>query len=137
MSYLIRYEIRDTHMVEESVMMTLKDKADFSSFKPRPFNMREFYDRTGHDIKEMLLSCYFRGVECSAEDFTVVSDERNLCFRCSEGRNTIGGDWNDGKIVFLCFLGIFHVTYRYTKGFIVNMFQKKVDLSSLGHVLSS
>ncbi|XDV23468.1 hypothetical protein PO909_028041 [Leuciscus waleckii] len=67
------YEIRDTHMVEESVMMTLKDKADFSSFKPRPFNMREFYDRTGHDIKEMLLSCYFRGAECSAEDFTVVS----------------------------------------------------------------
>ncbi|KTG34707.1 hypothetical protein cypCar_00000322 [Cyprinus carpio] len=66
-----RYEIRDTHLVEESVMMTLKDKADFSVFKPRPFNMREFYDRTGHDIKEMLLSCYFRGVECSAEDFSV------------------------------------------------------------------
>lgn len=35
--------------------------------------MREFYDRTGHDIKDMLLSCYYRGVECSAEDFKVVS----------------------------------------------------------------
>ncbi|TRY95828.1 hypothetical protein DNTS_022045 [Danionella cerebrum] len=68
----IRYEIRDTHMVEESVLMTLKDKADFSNFKPRPFNMREFYDRTGHDLKDMLLSCYYRGVECSAEDFTVM-----------------------------------------------------------------
>ncbi|KAF4097405.1 hypothetical protein G5714_021413 [Onychostoma macrolepis] len=68
-----RYEIRDTHLVEESVMMTLKDKADFSNFKPRPFNMREFYDRTGHDIKEMLLSCYFRGVECSPEDFSVLT----------------------------------------------------------------
>lgn len=70
----IRYEIRDTHLVEESVLMTLKDKADFSSFKPRPFNMREFYDRSGHDIKDMLLSCYYRGVECSPEDFKVVRE---------------------------------------------------------------
>lgn len=37
--------------------------------------MREFYDRTGHDIKDMLLSCYYRGVECSAEDFKVVSGD--------------------------------------------------------------
>ncbi|CAB1353269.1 unnamed protein product [Coregonus sp. 'balchen'] len=65
------YEIRDTHLVEESVLETLKIKADFLNFKPRPFNMREFYDRTGHDIKDMLLSCYYCGVECSAEDFTV------------------------------------------------------------------
>uniref|UniRef100_A0A8C7CQ09 Uncharacterized protein n=1 Tax=Oncorhynchus kisutch TaxID=8019 RepID=A0A8C7CQ09_ONCKI len=69
-----RYEIRDTHLVEESVLETLKIKADFLNFKPRPFNMREFYDRTGHDIKDMLLSCYYRGMECSAEDFTVVSE---------------------------------------------------------------
>ncbi|MCJ8744498.1 hypothetical protein PDJAM_G00119470 [Pangasius djambal] len=68
-----RYEIRDTHLVEESVLETLKVKADFLTFKPRPFNMREFYDRTGHDIKDMLLSCYYRGDKCSAEDFKVVS----------------------------------------------------------------
>ncbi|KAI5093421.1 acid-sensing ion channel 1B isoform X2 [Silurus meridionalis] len=66
-----RYEIRDTHLVEESVLETLRVKADFLTFKPRPFNMREFYDRTGHDIKEMLLSCYYRGEKCSAEDFKV------------------------------------------------------------------
>ncbi|GAA6107978.1 acid-sensing ion channel 1B isoform X3 [Tachysurus ichikawai] len=69
-----RYEIRDTHLVEESVLETLKVKADFMTFKPRPFNMREFYDRTGHDIKDMLLSCYYRGDKCSAEDFKVVSE---------------------------------------------------------------
>ncbi|KAK1799732.1 hypothetical protein P4O66_006267 [Electrophorus voltai] len=69
----LRYEIRDTHLVEESVLETLKIKADFLTFKPRPFNMREFYDRAGHDIKEMLLSCYYRGMECSPEDFKVVS----------------------------------------------------------------
>lgn len=84
-------------------MMTLKDKADFSNFKPRPFNMREFYDRTGHDIKEMLLSCYFRGNECSPEDFSVVSMNANFVSG-AEGRNLIGGDWNDREIGFTCFL---------------------------------
>lgn len=72
-TFLFRYEIRDPHLVEETVLQVLKEKADFDSYKPRPFNMREFYDRTGHDIKDMLLSCYYRGTECSAEDFTVVS----------------------------------------------------------------
>lgn len=73
-----RYEIRDPHLVEENVLQILKERADFDSYKPRPFNMREFYDRTGHDIKDMLLSCYYRGMECSAEDFSVVS---RLCQR--------------------------------------------------------
>ncbi len=70
---LYRYEIRDPHLVEENVLQILKERADFDNYKPRPFNMREFYDRTGHDIKDMLLSCYYRGMECSAEDFKVVS----------------------------------------------------------------
>lgn len=54
-------------------MQVLKERADFDNYKPRPFNMREFYDRTGHDIKDMLLSCYYRGSECSADNFDVVS----------------------------------------------------------------
>ena len=57
------------------MLQVLKEKADFDSYKPRPFNMREFYDRTGHDIKDMLLACHYRGSECSAEDFTVVSGD--------------------------------------------------------------
>lgn len=71
--FFSRYEIRDIHLVEESVLESLKVKADFHNFKPRPFNMREFYDRTGHDINDMLLSCHFHGTECRAEDFKVVS----------------------------------------------------------------
>lgn len=60
-------------MVEEHVLQILKERANFDNYKPRPFNMREFYDRTGHDIKEMLLSCSYRGVECSNDNFKVVS----------------------------------------------------------------
>ncbi|KAG2468278.1 ASIC1 protein, partial [Polypterus senegalus] len=56
-------------MVDETVMEVLKDKANFLNFKPRSFNMLEFYDRAGHDIRDMLLSCRFRGSVCSAEDF--------------------------------------------------------------------
>lgn len=72
-TFLFRYEIRDPHLVEENVLQILKERADFDNYKPRPFNMREFYDRTGHDIKDMLLSCFYRGMECSAENFKVVS----------------------------------------------------------------
>lgn len=84
-SYLVpllagRYEIRDIHLVEESVLESLKVKADFHNFKPRPFNMREFYDRTGHDINDMLLSCHFHGTECRAEDFKVVSSLSYSCY---------------------------------------------------------
>lgn len=82
-----RYEIRDTHLVEESVLMTLKDKADFSTFKPRPFNMREFYDRAGHDIKDMLLSCYYRGAECSADDFKVIFTRYGKCYTFNSGQD--------------------------------------------------
>ncbi|XP_041097610.1 acid-sensing ion channel 1-like [Polyodon spathula] len=68
-----RYEIQDPHLAEESVLESLQDKANFRNFKPKPFNMREFFDRTGHDIREMLLYCRYRGETCSAEDFKAVS----------------------------------------------------------------
>ena len=61
-------------MADEKQLEILQDKANFRSFKPKPFNMREFYDRAGHDIRDMLLSCHFRGETCSAEDFKGVRE---------------------------------------------------------------
>uniref|UniRef100_A0A3Q3X2T3 Acid sensing ion channel subunit 1 n=1 Tax=Mola mola TaxID=94237 RepID=A0A3Q3X2T3_MOLML len=78
---------RDIHLVEESVLESLKVKADFHNFKPRPFNMREFYDRTGHDINDMLLSCHFHGTECRAEDFKVVFTRYGKCYTFNAGDN--------------------------------------------------
>lgn len=69
----LRYEIPDTQTADEKQMEILQDKANFRNFKPKPFNMLEFYDRAGHDIREMLLSCFFRGEQCTPEDFKVVS----------------------------------------------------------------
>lgn len=80
-----RYEIPDTQMADEKQLEILQDKANFRSFKPKPFNMREFYDRAGHDIRDMLLSCHFRGEVCSAEDFKVVSESPGWRGRESAG----------------------------------------------------
>uniref|UniRef100_A0A8C9VQS4 Acid-sensing ion channel 1 n=1 Tax=Scleropages formosus TaxID=113540 RepID=A0A8C9VQS4_SCLFO len=46
----------------------------------------EFYDRTGHDIKDMLMSCRYRGVECSAEDFKVVFTRYGKCYTFNSGQ---------------------------------------------------
>ncbi|XP_058867543.1 acid-sensing ion channel 1-like isoform X4 [Acipenser ruthenus] len=80
-----RYEIQDPHLAEESVLESLQDKANFRNFKPKPFNMREFFDRTGHDIKEMLLYCRYRGETCSAEDFKVIFTRYGKCYTFNSG----------------------------------------------------
>lgn len=93
-----RYEIPDTQMADEKQLEILQDKANFRSFKPKPFNMREFYDRAGHDIRDMLLSCQFRGEVCSAEDFKVVSESPGAeCEACESAggpqrRRRLGAD---------------------------------------------
>ncbi|XP_030639370.1 acid-sensing ion channel 1A [Chanos chanos] len=82
-----RYEIRDAHLVEDKVLAVLKSKANFTNFKPRPFNMWEFYNRTGHDIRDMLLSCQYRGQTCSADDFTVVFTRYGKCYTFNSGES--------------------------------------------------
>uniref|UniRef100_A0A8C6XLF6 Uncharacterized protein n=1 Tax=Naja naja TaxID=35670 RepID=A0A8C6XLF6_NAJNA len=66
-------------------LAALRDKADFQGFKARPFDMAEFYNRTGHDLPEMLWRCAFRGVACSARNFTLVRGSR-------PGEGTEGGE---------------------------------------------
>ncbi|XP_030410781.1 acid-sensing ion channel 1 isoform X2 [Gopherus evgoodei] len=82
-----RYEIPDTQMADEKQLEILQDKANFRNFKPKPFNMLEFYDRAGHDIREMLLSCFFRGAECNPEDFKVVFTRYGKCYTFNSGQD--------------------------------------------------
>uniref|UniRef100_A0A8C1WK46 Uncharacterized protein n=1 Tax=Cyprinus carpio TaxID=7962 RepID=A0A8C1WK46_CYPCA len=84
------YQIANPHLAEPEVLAFLKEKANFVNFNHKQFNMTDFYNRTGHDINEMLLQCTFRGEECFPLNFTTVSyhgdyffvDERLLSF-CS------------------------------------------------------
>ncbi|XP_051497473.1 acid-sensing ion channel 1 isoform X2 [Apus apus] len=82
-----RYEIPDTQTADEKQLEILQDKANFRNFKPKPFNMLEFYDRAGHDIREMLLSCFFRGEQCSPEDFKVVFTRYGKCYTFNAGQD--------------------------------------------------
>ncbi|NWW67928.1 ASI1C protein, partial [Ifrita kowaldi] len=71
-----RYEISNPQLAEPHVLAALRDKANFKNFKAKPFSMAEFYNRTGHDLAEMLLQCSFRGTGCTARNFTVVSAKK-------------------------------------------------------------
>ncbi|XP_074990079.1 acid-sensing ion channel 1 isoform X1 [Calonectris borealis] len=82
-----RYEIPDTQTADEKQLEILQDKANFRNFKPKPFNMLEFYDRAGHDIREMLLSCFFRGEQCTPEDFKVVFTRYGKCYTFNAGQD--------------------------------------------------
>ncbi|XP_065510502.1 acid-sensing ion channel 1 isoform X1 [Caloenas nicobarica] len=82
-----RYEIPDTQTADEKQLEILQDKANFRNFKPKPFNMLEFYDRAGHDIREMLLSCFFRGEQCAPEDFKVVFTRYGKCYTFNAGQD--------------------------------------------------
>ena len=67
------YQIANPHLAEPEVLAALNDKANFQNFKPKLFNMTDFYNRTGHDINDMLLQCTFRGEDCYPVNFSTVS----------------------------------------------------------------
>ncbi|PWA25126.1 hypothetical protein CCH79_00005399 [Gambusia affinis] len=70
------HQIANPHLAEAEVLAVLKEKANFQNFKPKLFNMTDFYNRTGHDIGDMLLQCTFRGEDCFAVNFTTYSGEK-------------------------------------------------------------
>ncbi|XP_042200210.1 acid-sensing ion channel 1B [Callorhinchus milii] len=81
-----RYEIPDPHLAERHILEALVEKANFRNFKPKPFNMREFYARAGHDMKDMLLHCIFRGEFCTAQDFKIVFTRYGKCYTFNSGQ---------------------------------------------------
>ncbi|XP_051542570.1 acid-sensing ion channel 1C-like isoform X3 [Myxocyprinus asiaticus] len=79
------YQIANPHLAEPEVLTLLKDKANFANFKPKLFNMTDFYNRTGHDINEMLLQCTFRGEECFPLNFTTIYTRYGKCYTFNSG----------------------------------------------------
>ncbi|TDH05800.1 hypothetical protein EPR50_G00126290 [Perca flavescens] len=73
LALLNNYQITNPHLADPELLAALKDKANFQNFKPKLFNMTDFYNRTGHDIGDMLLTCTFRGQDCYPLNFTTVS----------------------------------------------------------------
>ncbi|XP_063180206.1 acid-sensing ion channel 3 isoform X3 [Chroicocephalus ridibundus] len=80
-----RYEISNPQLAEPHVLAALRDKANFKNFKAKPFSMAEFYNRTGHDLADMLLQCSFRGANCTARNFTVIFTRLGKCYTFNPG----------------------------------------------------
>ncbi|XP_063157974.1 acid-sensing ion channel 3 isoform X2 [Candoia aspera] len=80
-----RYEISNAHLADAETLAALREKADFRGFKARPFDMADFYNRTGHDLAEMLWQCTFRGINCSARNFTVSFTRLGKCYTFNSG----------------------------------------------------
>ncbi|XP_043910880.1 acid-sensing ion channel 2-like [Protopterus annectens] len=85
----VNQEIRDPHLADPSVLAILQQKANFKNFRAVPFNIREFFDRVGHDLKDMMLYCKYKGQECTHKDFQSVSihismsaHRKVLCISC-------------------------------------------------------
>lgn len=94
------YQIANPHLAEPEVLAALKDKANFQNFKPKLFNMTDFYNRTGHDISDMLLQCTFRGEDCYPMNFTTVSSKAIILHSMSA---VLFPDRSDGLLLFLMF----------------------------------
>ncbi|XP_065111570.2 acid-sensing ion channel 2 isoform X2 [Paramisgurnus dabryanus] len=103
----VHLQIPDPHLAEPHVLAFLTEKSNFSNYRPKPFSMREFTERVGHDLKEMMLYCRFQGQECSHQDFKTVFTRYGKCYTFNaveEGktlRTTMKGGTGNGLEIML------------------------------------
>lgn len=66
----------------QAVYDRLAELSDFSgSFKPTAdFSLFEFYNRTGIQLEELLLDCFYRGEKCGYKDFKTVFTRYGKCY---------------------------------------------------------
>lgn len=76
----VNLQIPNPHLADPAVLAILQEKANFKQYKPKVFSMQEFLARVGHDLKDMMLYCKFRGQECNHKDFKTVSMSRHSAF---------------------------------------------------------
>lgn len=69
----VNLQILHPHLADPAVLATLREKTNFQHHRAKVFSMSEFLGRVGHDMKEMLLYCKYRGQECSHKNFSTVS----------------------------------------------------------------
>ncbi|XP_010213582.1 PREDICTED: acid-sensing ion channel 2-like isoform X1 [Tinamus guttatus] len=75
----VNLQIPNPHLADPAVLAILQEKTNFKQYKPKVFSMQEFLARVGHDLKDMMLYCKFKGQECSHEDFkTLPLDGSNM-----------------------------------------------------------
>ncbi|XP_044850736.1 acid-sensing ion channel 1 isoform X2 [Mauremys mutica] len=53
----------------------------------QPLNMYNFYNRTCHQLEDMLLNCSYQGAKCGPEDFSVVFTRYGKCYTFNSGQD--------------------------------------------------
>ena len=79
----VHLDIPQPGLAEPEVLAFLQERANFTAYRPKTFSMKEFSERVGHDLKEMMLYCRYQGQECSHRDFKTVSACAAACVFCS------------------------------------------------------
>ncbi|XP_035254020.1 acid-sensing ion channel 2-like isoform X2 [Anguilla anguilla] len=103
----VHLRVPDAHLAEPHVLAFLGERANFTGYRPKPFAMREFAERVGHDLGEMMLYCRFQGQECSHHDFATVFTRYGKCYMfnaAEEGktlRTTVKGGTGNGLEIML------------------------------------
>uniref|UniRef100_A0A8C0W276 Acid-sensing ion channel 2 n=1 Tax=Castor canadensis TaxID=51338 RepID=A0A8C0W276_CASCN len=94
----VNLQIPDPHLADPTVLEALRQKANFKHYKPKQFSMLEFLHRVGHDLKDMMLYCKFKGQECGHQDFTTVTRSCPGCLgRKAERRVRVEACEQDGQ----------------------------------------
>ncbi|XP_078541904.1 acid-sensing ion channel 1C-like isoform X2 [Lissotriton helveticus] len=52
----------------------------------KAFRMEDFFQRTGHDMKDMLLRCRYRNEDCGPENFTTIFTRYGKCYTFNSGK---------------------------------------------------
>ncbi|XP_027016903.1 acid-sensing ion channel 2 isoform X2 [Tachysurus fulvidraco] len=103
----VHLHVPEPQLAEPHVLDFLAERANFSGFRPKPFSMREFTERVGHDLHEMMLYCRYEGQECSHRDFKTVFTRYGKCYMfnaAEEGktlRTTMKGGTGNGLEIML------------------------------------
>ncbi|XP_072324656.1 acid-sensing ion channel 1C isoform X1 [Scyliorhinus torazame] len=102
-----RYEIARPALADPETLARLRKLAHFRHFKPKPFDMSDFYNRTGHTIHDMLLMCTYRGENCTHQNFTTTFTRYGKCYTFNSGKDgkplltTMKGGTGNGLEVML------------------------------------
>ncbi|XP_028931765.1 acid-sensing ion channel 2 isoform X2 [Ornithorhynchus anatinus] len=103
----VHLQVREPHLADPAALEALRGKARFQRYKPKAFSMREFVERVGHELRDMMLYCRFRGQECGHRDFTTVFTKYGKCYMFNSGEDgkplltTVKGGTGNGLEIML------------------------------------
>uniref|UniRef100_A0A8C5QHF3 Acid-sensing ion channel 1 n=1 Tax=Leptobrachium leishanense TaxID=445787 RepID=A0A8C5QHF3_9ANUR len=75
------FNITEENFPQAREAFNLPEDADFNNIQ-MSFDMKEFYDRAGHRMEDMILKCRYRNKPCGAENFTEVSGAKQQTHVC-------------------------------------------------------